>query len=106
MKGGGGADIVHCDVHFQSGQAKEIKNLLTTKSLSESVQKIKRWPFKSFFNFWTSLEVILSRYDDMAASMKAVTETNSELSNEERNLLSVAYKVTWRCHKKNFHSNS
>lgn len=32
------------------------------------------------------------RYDDMAASMKAVTETGSELSNEERNLLSVAYK--------------
>ena len=33
------------------------------------------------------------RYDDMAASMKAVTETGIELSNEERNLLSVAYKV-------------
>lgn len=32
------------------------------------------------------------RYDDMAASMKAVTETGAELSNEERNLLSVAYK--------------
>ncbi|KAJ8353745.1 hypothetical protein SKAU_G00213120 [Synaphobranchus kaupii] len=32
------------------------------------------------------------RYDDMAASMKAVTEDNGELSNEERNLLSVAYK--------------
>lgn len=32
------------------------------------------------------------RYDDMAASMKAVTEINEELSNEERNLLSVAYK--------------
>jgi len=32
------------------------------------------------------------RYDDMAASMKAVTESNDELSNEERNLLSVAYK--------------
>merc|ERR1712180_179972 len=32
------------------------------------------------------------RYDDMAASMKAVTETGQELSNEERNLLSVAYK--------------
>jgi len=32
------------------------------------------------------------RYDDMAASMKAVTETGIELSNEERNLLSVAYK--------------
>jgi 14-3-3 protein beta/theta/zeta len=32
------------------------------------------------------------RYDDMAASMKQVTETGVELSNEERNLLSVAYK--------------
>jgi len=32
------------------------------------------------------------RYDDMAKSMKLVTESGSELSNEERNLLSVAYK--------------
>ncbi|KAL0969339.1 hypothetical protein UPYG_G00225770 [Umbra pygmaea] len=32
------------------------------------------------------------RYDDMAASMKEVTEQGGELSNEERNLLSVAYK--------------
>uniref|UniRef100_A0A667XTD4 Tyrosine 3-monooxygenase/tryptophan 5-monooxygenase activation protein beta n=1 Tax=Myripristis murdjan TaxID=586833 RepID=A0A667XTD4_9TELE len=32
------------------------------------------------------------RYDDMAAAMKAVTEQGVELSNEERNLLSVAYK--------------
>jgi len=32
------------------------------------------------------------RYDDMAASMKSVTESGLELSNEERNLLSVAYK--------------
>ena len=32
------------------------------------------------------------RYDDMAASMKKVTEGDGELSNEERNLLSVAYK--------------
>ncbi|XP_032392226.1 14-3-3-like protein [Etheostoma spectabile] len=32
------------------------------------------------------------RYDDMAAAMKAVTEEGTELSNEERNLLSVAYK--------------
>ena len=32
------------------------------------------------------------RYDDMAACMKTVTETGAELSNEERNLLSVAYK--------------
>lgn len=32
------------------------------------------------------------RYDDMAGAMKQVTETGVELSNEERNLLSVAYK--------------
>uniref|UniRef100_A0A0N5AP49 14_3_3 domain-containing protein n=1 Tax=Syphacia muris TaxID=451379 RepID=A0A0N5AP49_9BILA len=32
------------------------------------------------------------RYDDMAQSMKKVTELGGELSNEERNLLSVAYK--------------
>ncbi|TNM86943.1 14-3-3 protein beta/alpha-1 [Takifugu rubripes] len=32
------------------------------------------------------------RYDDMAAAMKSVTEQGGELSNEERNLLSVAYK--------------
>ncbi|BHF64224.1 hypothetical protein SprV_0200722500 [Sparganum proliferum] len=32
------------------------------------------------------------RYDDMAVVMKAVAERDPELSNEERNLLSVAYK--------------
>lgn len=32
------------------------------------------------------------RYDDMAKNMKDVTEMENELSNEERNLLSVAYK--------------
>ncbi|KAL4680149.1 hypothetical protein H8957_007329 [Semnopithecus entellus] len=32
------------------------------------------------------------RYDDMAACMKSITEQGAELSNEERNLLSVAYK--------------
>ncbi len=32
------------------------------------------------------------RYDDMAAWMKQVTEQGAELTNEERNLLSVAYK--------------
>ena len=32
------------------------------------------------------------RYDDMAAAMKKVTEMQQELTNEERNLLSVAYK--------------
>lgn len=32
------------------------------------------------------------RYDDMAVAMKKVTENGVELNNEERNLLSVAYK--------------
>jgi 14-3-3 protein beta/theta/zeta len=32
------------------------------------------------------------RYDDMAEAMKLVTTEDKELSNEERNLLSVAYK--------------
>ncbi|XP_017273977.1 14-3-3 protein beta/alpha-A [Kryptolebias marmoratus] len=32
------------------------------------------------------------RYDDMAECMKAVTEMGGDLTNEERNLLSVAYK--------------
>lgn len=32
------------------------------------------------------------RYDDMASAMKAVTELNEPLSNEDRYLLSVAYK--------------
>lgn len=32
------------------------------------------------------------RYDDMAEAMKSVTTQDAELSNEERNLLSVAYK--------------
>jgi len=32
------------------------------------------------------------RYEDMAAAMKSVTESSVELTNEERNLLSVAYK--------------
>lgn len=32
------------------------------------------------------------RYDDMAEAMKKVTEKGDELTNEERNLLSVAYK--------------
>jgi 14-3-3 protein beta/theta/zeta len=45
----------------------------------ESVQKAK-------------LSEQAERYDDMADAMKKVTEMGLELSNEERNLLSVAYK--------------
>lgn len=32
------------------------------------------------------------RYDDMAKAMKDVVQMNQPLTNEERNLLSVAYK--------------
>lgn len=32
------------------------------------------------------------RYDDMAAAMKTLTQEKKTLENEERNLLSVAYK--------------
>ena len=32
------------------------------------------------------------RYDDMAKAMKEVVKMNEPLTNEERNLLSVAYK--------------
>ncbi|XP_031724464.1 14-3-3 protein beta/alpha-1-like [Anarrhichthys ocellatus] len=52
--------------------------------MSESVQKEQVQKAK--------LSEQAERYDDMAAAMKAVTEENSDLSNEERNLLSVAYK--------------
>ena len=38
------------------------------------------------------------RYDDIAACVKLVTEQEAELSNEERNLLSVAYKSVIGAH--------
>jgi 14-3-3 protein beta/theta/zeta len=41
---------------------------------------------------WAKLAEQAERYDDMAQRMKCVTEIDADLSNEERNLLSVAYK--------------
>lgn len=38
------------------------------------------------------LSIKAERYEDMAEYMKMVTEFGAELTNEERNLLSVAYK--------------
>ncbi|EHH30916.1 hypothetical protein EGK_20736 [Macaca mulatta] len=35
---------------------------------------------------------LAERYDDMATSMKAVTQQGAELSKEEHDLLSLAYK--------------
>lgn len=52
---------------------------MSTENKEELVQKAK-------------LAEQAERYDDMAAAMKKVTENGTELSNEERNLLSVAYK--------------
>ncbi len=63
----------------------------------EEVQRAKlaeqaeRYLKKKNSNFWNPF-FFLVRYDDMANAMKKVTESNSELTNEERNLLSVAYK--------------
>ena len=51
----------------------------TTAQKEELVQKAK-------------LAEQAERYDDMAGAMKSVTEIGGELTNEERNLLSVAYK--------------
>lgn len=53
--------------------------IIMSESKDELVQKAK-------------LAEQAERYDDMAAAMKKVTEAGVELSNEERNLLSVAYK--------------
>ncbi|XP_067324650.1 14-3-3 protein beta/alpha-like [Anolis sagrei] len=57
---------------------------------SELVQKVK-------------LAEQTERYDDMAAAMKAVTEQGHELSNEERNLLSVAYKNVVGARRSSWH---
>jgi len=40
------------------------------------------------------LSELAQRYDDMVIEMKAVVQLSEDLSNEERNLLSVAYKQT------------
>ena len=55
-------------------------------------EQAERWDYSYYW--WAAVSRNYFRYDDMAASMKAVTETGIELSNEERNLLSVAYKVS------------
>merc|ERR1712142_1304380 len=64
--------------NFQSGNTRKYK-AHTMADKEEQVQRAK-------------LAEQAERYDDMAATMKSVTETGIELSNEERNLLSVAYK--------------
>lgn len=74
---------------------------MSTVDKEELVQKAKlaeqseRWVIieihKSMVCFINN-NFYIFRYDDMAQAMKSVTETGVELSNEERNLLSVAYK--------------
>lgn len=74
---------------------------MSTVDKEELVQKAKlaeqseRWVESESNQFGASTNwqsPTLNRYDDMAQAMKSVTETGVELSNEERNLLSVAYK--------------
>lgn len=60
------------------------QNLLSSPKGKPIFLSIKIFELKTF--------ALLYRYDDMAQAMKSVTETGVELSNEERNLLSVAYK--------------
>merc|ERR1711973_599044 len=69
----------HLGDNFQSGKTRNLNPNDKMTDKDELVQKAK-------------LAEQAERYDDMANSMKAVTETGIELSNEERNLLSVAYK--------------
>merc|ERR1719430_248005 len=69
----------YCLIHFYKRVLPPRDDLKMSGEKDELVQKAK-------------LAEQAERYDDMAASMKAVTETGVELSNEERNLLSVAFK--------------
>ncbi|ELK30240.1 14-3-3 protein beta/alpha [Myotis davidii] len=66
--------------------------LVTFQSLGERLNALGMTMDKSELVQKAKLAEQAERYDDMAAAMKAVTEQGHELSNEERNLLSVAYK--------------
>lgn len=70
--------------HFIDLQLSSLLSLLQWTVMSEAPQKelVQK----------ARLAEQAERYDDMAAAMKAVTEDSEQLSNEERNLLSVAYK--------------
>jgi len=76
------AQIVRSCQIDQKCERSEPRNQVDTVNMTEKDELVQR----------AKLAEQAERYDDMAASMKAVTETGIELSNEERNLLSVAYK--------------
>ena len=69
-----------------------------TNSIKSWVEESKFKNLKGVSDYRESLVQIAKlaeqaeRYDDMATAMKLVTEEPPELGNEERNLLSVAYK--------------
>ena len=46
------------------------------------------------FIYMAKLAEQMERYEDMVAHMKKYIESNKELKDEERNLLSIAYKNT------------
>ncbi|XP_041043838.1 14-3-3-like protein [Carcharodon carcharias] len=62
--------------------AEQVKQAEQVNSNPENEEQVQR----------AKLAEQAERYEDMAAAMKAVTEHGSELTTEERNLLSVAYK--------------
>jgi len=97
----GHTHYTHRTALVKSKKDKWIQNL--TNFCGYLRLKIEKWLFSKYFIDETmadkdelvqraKLAEQAERYDDMAQSMKAVTETGIELSNEERNLLSVAYK--------------
>ena len=66
--------------------------------LPTPVKKIQLW-IKNELAQKTKLAKQTEQYDDMLAYMKSVTEQGAELSNEERNLLFVAYKKVIGTHR-------
>ncbi|KAJ7403583.1 14-3-3 protein beta/alpha [Pitangus sulphuratus] len=83
-------DLKHGLVLIRSGFVLNSPSEWETIKATE--QMVRRAMDKSELVQKAKLAEQAERYDDMAAAMKAVTEQGHELSNEERNLLSVAYK--------------
>jgi len=72
----------------KEGKASSIKSWVETAKFKNSDDENNREELDQIAKLAEQAE----RYDDMATAMKRVTEMEGELSNEERNLLSVAYK--------------
>lgn len=60
----------------------------------QSTEWLKNLPLKDRDSYVSTAKCLeqAERFDDMAVCMKEVTKFDKELNNEERNLLSVAFK--------------